>query len=305
MKAHPLTPRLRWAYDRHVQISKLLAILGVLGALTLARPAWAIDENAARQHFERATNAFTKGKYEDAAREYLLAYRASNDSSLLFNVAQSQRLAGHYSSALQYYRMYLQNTPDASDRRDVERQIREMEKKLGTSPTTPAPAPTPPPAPAPTPTPAPPPPKVIVRPPPEPDQIMAPAPTPAPTSAPAPAVETVPSAGRGKIIGGGVALGVGVALVATGIAFGALAQQAGDDLTNANRAGQPFDPAKQSTGKTDTIVEGVCLGIGAAAAVAGAVVLGIGVTEKQRATHVAVLPIVSPTGAAASMFIRF
>jgi hypothetical protein len=276
-----------------VALYRLLATLGVLGALTWAAPAWAIDENAAREHFEKATNAFTKGKFDDASREYLLAYRASNDPSLLFNVAQSHRLAGHYSSALQYYKMYLQNVPDASDRKVVEKQIREMEAKLSSG--------TPPPEPE----------KLHLKPPPEPP--VAPPPTPEakpqlPASltepAPAPQAEAASSAARIKIIAGGVTLGVGVALVATGIAFGALAQEAGDQLTADNRAGLPFDPAKQSTGKSDTIAEGVCLGIGAAAALAGAVVLGVGLTQRH-GTRVAVVPSITPSGASASMSVRF
>lgn len=292
----------RSGYDRTVQISRLLAVVLVLGAVGTASPAYALDENAARQHFEKATDAFTRGRYDDAVREYLLAYRASNDSSLLFNVAQSHRLAGHYSSALQYYRMYLQNTPDAQDRKEVEKQIREMEKKLGGDQST-APQKLPPPEKL-----APPPLKPVTPPAPEPPVAPPPTVTPTPptpeaTPAPSTTVES-PYAGRVKIIAGGVTLGVGVALVATGIAFGALAQKAGDDLTAANHAGLPFDPNKQSEGKTDTIVEGVCLGIGAAAAVAGAVVLGLGITEK-RAARVAVVPVITPTGAAASMSVRF
>jgi hypothetical protein len=290
----------RSRYDRTVQICRLLALVVVLGAVGTASPAYALDESAARQHFEKATEAFTRGRYDDAVREYLLAYRASNDSSLLFNVAQSHRLAGHYSSALQYYRMYLQNTPDAQDRKEVERQIKEMEKKLGGDQST-APSKLPPPeklAPPPL-KPVPPPAELPVTPPPT---TVTPPPA-TPDTGPHTTVES-PFAGRMKIIAGGVTLGVGVALVATGIAFGALAQKAGDDLTAANHAGLPFDPNKQSEGKTDTIVEGVTLGIGAAAAIAGAVVLGLGITEK-RAARVAVVPVISPTGAAASMSVRF
>jgi hypothetical protein len=293
-----LTVFVRSEYDRTVQISRLLAVVVVLGAVGTASPAYALDESSARLHFEKATDAFTRGRYDDAVREYLLAYRASNDSSLLFNVAQSHRLAGHYSSALQYYRMYLQNTPEAQDRKEVEKQIREMEKKLGGEQSTRLPPPE---------KLAPPPLKPVT--PPQPEPPVTPPPTVTPTPAPPEAtgphtIVESPYAGRVKIIAGGVTLGVGVALVATGIAFGALAQKAGDDLTAANHAGLPFDPNKQSDGKTDTIVEGVCLGIGAAAAVAGAVVLGLGFTEK-RAARVAVVPVITPTGAAASMSVRF
>ncbi len=258
--------------------------------LSLASRAEAVDEAAARRHFELATAAFTRGLYDDAVHEYLLAYKATNDASLLYNVAQSHRLAGHHSAALQYYKMYLQNTPDASDRKEVNKQIKEMEDKLERlrNPTVVAPPPQMYPEPV------------------HPDSVQ---PTPEPSPPPA-AVTTQDTGGpsgngRGKLIGGIVIGVVGLGLAATGIAFGVLAQNAGDQLTTANHNGQPFDPAKESTGKSDQILEGVFIGIGAAAAVTGVVLIAIGAHERRAAHGFALTPSFSPSGAGASLSVGF
>jgi hypothetical protein len=319
----------RSRYDDNVRFYNLLATLGVVAVLGVASPAWAIDENAARQHFEQATDAFSKGRYDDAVREYLLAYRASNDSSLLFNVAQSHRLAGHYSAALQYYRMYLQNQPDASDRKEVEKQIKEMEKRLEKEAShTPAPRPstpgpstvspptTPPPMPPPSATPPGENPTVLQ---PSLPELSAPAaeaqpaasgapekplfetPPPEPPSLP---TEASPYHARAKIIAGAVTLAAGVALAATGIAMGVDAKNTGDQLTSDNHNGVPFDASKESHGKLDEVLEGVFLGVGCAAAITGAAVLGLGVKE-YRAAKLAVAPSISPNGAAALVTVRY
>jgi hypothetical protein len=300
-----------------VRVYKLVATVTLLAALLLPRAALAIDEAAARLHFERATQAFTKGHYDDAVREYLLAYRATNDSSLLFNVAQSHRLAGHHSAAVQYYRMYLQNTPDAPDKKEVEKYIAEMEAKLDKSrgqsesiaerrkppskvaSTTPKPREVPPPV-EPTPVkPAPPPEEAVLPPSPPPPAAAPIAPGPVVTS-----LEEGPPPGRGKLIAGGVTLGIGVALAATGIAFGALAKEQSDDLTNANRAMQPFDPSKQSDGERNQALMGAFIGVGAAAGIVGAVLIGVGVHERKNA-KLAFTPSLSPTAAGGTMTLGF
>ena len=50
---------------------------------------------AAREHYARGTSFFDLGHYDDAVAEYDKAYQAKNEPSLLYNIAQAHRLAGH------------------------------------------------------------------------------------------------------------------------------------------------------------------------------------------------------------------
>jgi len=143
---------------------------GLLAALLVAlpaAPARADDTAAARKHFQKGTTFYDLGKYAEAVKEFEAAYEAKPDPALLYNLAQSHRLAGNADEALHFYRTYLRYVPKTSKRAEIEKQIASLEKLLAQksahpgpaaaapTPTTPAPAPTPVPAPTPTPTPAP------------------------------------------------------------------------------------------------------------------------------------------------------
>jgi tetratricopeptide (TPR) repeat protein len=113
---------------------------------------------------------------------------------------------------------------------------------------------------------------------------------------------TLAAHGKTKTIAGAALLAVGVAALATGIAFGVLAKNESDYITNLNNTMQAYSSSHYSAGQTDQIVEEAMIGIGAAAAVAGAVVLVLGRREvsKSRAQLL-------PTGSAhaAGAAVRF
>ena len=54
----------------------------------------------ARARYENGTRKFDVGKYDDAAREFQAAYEIVGAPEILFNIAQSLRLAGKYEQAL-------------------------------------------------------------------------------------------------------------------------------------------------------------------------------------------------------------
>lgn len=240
----------------------LLSFLAVTANRALA------DERAvAREHYAKGTKAFDLGLYDEAIKEYMAAYQVIDDPALLYNIAQGHRLAGHSAEALRFYRVYLAKVPASKNRAEVETKIAELQKLVDQERKTQSLPPagtmaTPPPA------------------------ATEPAPRPAEVH-PAPAVETPAPAvgaetGRSKTIAGAAVGGVGVALIATGIAFGVLAKQTGDELTADDVAMRPFDPAKESRGTTDQIVMGVTIGIGAAAVATGAVLIVLGARERRR-----------------------
>lgn len=85
------------------------------------------DVAAAKEHFLNGKKLYDLGKFADAAAEYELAYQAKDDPALLFNIGQAYRLAGNLPKAILAYKAYLRNTPDATNREEVENRIRELQ----------------------------------------------------------------------------------------------------------------------------------------------------------------------------------
>jgi tetratricopeptide (TPR) repeat protein len=261
--------------------------------LVLSLPAFAEDNDRAqaKEHYLKGTRAYELGAYEEAISEYGAAYRFKDDPALLFNLGQANRLGGHTAEALRLYRIYLKKRPDASNRAEVEAKIAELQKQLLDQQSKPRSAP---------------PEQVKPATPPEVE------PKPAEPAAPAVTISTEPArvdlrAGRTKKIVGLTVGAVGVAALATGIAFGVLAKNAGDDLSRLDQQMGIFDGAKQQEGQTDQIVEGVMLGVGAAAVAAGAVVYVIGHRESRaaRVRSATLIPLAGPRQAGAALQVRF
>src|SRR6266511_5574161 len=105
----------------------------------------------AKRHFEEGTKLYNLGEFGAAAVEYKAAYKAKPDSVFLYNVAQALRLNNEPASALFFYRSYLRTTPNAANRKEVDRRIKELDALLVAQPKpAPAPSPTPPKVEAPT-----------------------------------------------------------------------------------------------------------------------------------------------------------
>jgi tetratricopeptide (TPR) repeat protein len=85
------------------------------------------DPTALRELFKRATTHFNLGKFKEAAIEYEQLYEAHPDPVLLYNIAQSYRLAGESERALFFYRSYLRNNPQAKNRAEVDARIVDLE----------------------------------------------------------------------------------------------------------------------------------------------------------------------------------
>ena len=84
----------------------------------------------ARRHYEEGTKAYNLGEYPRAIAEFKAAYNAKPDPLLLYNIAQSFRLGGDAAQALFFYRSFLRNMPEASNRKEVEGRIRTLEKQV-------------------------------------------------------------------------------------------------------------------------------------------------------------------------------
>ncbi len=115
----------------------LLTATIVISSVLSAPRALAVtpDESAgaateAKRHYEEGTKAFNLGEFARAISEFKTTYNAKPDPLLLYNIAQSYRLAGDASQALFFYKSFLRNMPGATNRKEVEAQVRKLEKQL-------------------------------------------------------------------------------------------------------------------------------------------------------------------------------
>ena len=173
-----------------------------------------------KAHYEKATRAYDLGKYQEAVDEYQKAYEIGGDPPMLYNIGQAYRLNDQPAEAIRFYRRYLQRSPNARNREDVERKITELEKLIDERRKAAA-AVTPPPV-----TTTPPPPVTVAPPPvttPPPPQLVVPPPPPPPS--------------RARQVVGWSMIGAGVIAGGVGIFEGLRAKQKGDQLTNDSNGG--------------------------------------------------------------------
>ena len=206
----------------------------------------------AKRKFQEGRQHYDRHEYELAITAFAEAYRLSREPLLLFNIAQSHRLKGDCASAMTFYRRYLEADPHPSNQVELDAAI---ERCKGVEP--PAPTPPPraePPATQPAATPAP---VVPVAPPPEPER------------------EPAPAGSRRKLIGW-IVSGAGGAVLATGLAFGAVARSKWHDaleMCDDDRVCSAQGHALAEDARTAGNVATILVGIGAAAAVTGAVLI--------------------------------
>lgn len=99
-----------------------------------ARAALAADsgntESEAEQALEQATGAFALGQFSEAAAAYERAFRLHPDAALLYNAAQSHRMAGEKARALELYRSYVRVYRRGPNRAEAARHVEILEKQL-------------------------------------------------------------------------------------------------------------------------------------------------------------------------------
>ena len=113
-----------------------LAVILILVILGFAAPALAQgtdDDRRARELYDNGAILYEEGRYEDAIEAWLEAYRISERSLLLFNIANAQERVGLWREALETLNRYRAFAPagerDVLDRRmaNIERRVKEQE----------------------------------------------------------------------------------------------------------------------------------------------------------------------------------
>jgi|HubBroStandDraft_2_1064218.scaffolds.fasta_scaffold78994_2 tetratricopeptide (TPR) repeat protein len=117
-------------------------VVWVPATLLLLAAATAVAADDAKAHYQKATAHFAVGEYHDAALEYEEAFKLKQDPAILFNAAQSFRLAGDSQKALLLYNNIIKLYPGTQYAKDS----RERIEKLAQATTAPPPAPAAPPA---------------------------------------------------------------------------------------------------------------------------------------------------------------
>jgi tetratricopeptide (TPR) repeat protein len=239
---------------------RLCALVALLGVCGTARGDDNPDMEIARRHFRRGSELYQAGEYEQAIVEFKAARRAKPAPAFDFNIARCYDRLEQLDAAIEWYEHFAESKP--ADLAEIRTRIDELRHRRDLAPPPEFPQ-SPPPATAP-------PPATVMTPPPA--TVIAPRPIAQP--------------GRPKRIAGFTLVAAGAAIAIGGVVAGVLRNQAADDLTRLDQTRDTYDPARDRAYHTDAALEGALIGVGAAAAVVGAVLTGLGYREGRRAPRV-------------------
>jgi tetratricopeptide (TPR) repeat protein len=275
--------------------SACLGIVLGLMLVTLPSPVRGGDDSsrAAMEHYRRGTRAYDLGRFLEAASEYEKAYEAKESPALLYNLGQAYRGAGEHQKALNAYRAYLRNAPEATNREEVTHFIEALRHTLEVQkattekpPVGTLPEPRPSTTSATTTNAAPP--VAIVAPPPKPR---------------APDLHEL-ALGR-KLRIAGIAVGAfGVAALATGGVFAGLTANINHQLNQPASSMPTYNKSLEARGRTDQSLETAGFVVGGAALAAGVATLVVG-TQKLERNRFALAPLVGPGRVGASFGMGF
>jgi len=107
-------------------------IVGLVACLSVAGASRAVaDSNdEARAYLEKAKGAFALSHYAQAAEYFEKAFELRSDPALLYNAAQSHRLAGNKERALALYKNYLHVYGNDERAAHIEKQIEELKRSI-------------------------------------------------------------------------------------------------------------------------------------------------------------------------------
>jgi tetratricopeptide (TPR) repeat protein len=128
------------------RLAHVLLLSVALGAA--ASPVYAqtpAQKRQARQHFDEGKAAFKAGKFRDAVTAFERSYALFGAPEILFMIGQCHNGLGDGARAVEFYRRYLKDKPDAKNRAEVEALIAEAQAKRPPPVPRLAPVPVPPP----------------------------------------------------------------------------------------------------------------------------------------------------------------
>ncbi|HZS37763.1 MAG TPA: hypothetical protein VFF06_13090 [Polyangia bacterium] len=114
--------RLRWL------CALVMLLLALAGARAVAAEPAISPE--AKRHVDLGMQHYEAGRYQDAIGEFELAYRLSQRAALLYNIARAEAKLGHDDAAIAFLRRYLEERPDAPDAPAVRAEIEARESAI-------------------------------------------------------------------------------------------------------------------------------------------------------------------------------
>jgi tetratricopeptide (TPR) repeat protein len=84
----------------------------------------------AREKYQRGAEAYKARRYQEAIDRFLEADRLASSPAFAFNVAVAYEDLGDRARALHWFRAYLRRAPNAKDRADIERRISRLQGEL-------------------------------------------------------------------------------------------------------------------------------------------------------------------------------
>jgi hypothetical protein len=106
-----------------------LAFALMLGARGLSGAPRADDASEARRHAQRATSLAASGKCRQAVIEFDKALAILRDPALLFNRGECHRKLGDADAAIDDYKQFLSDLPQAPNRAEVQERIADLQRK--------------------------------------------------------------------------------------------------------------------------------------------------------------------------------
>src|SRR5215471_10456133 len=127
----PFFDRAKSPWERSLRVLVAAAVVMVV----TSRPARAADTSddktaQARTLSQEATSHYAVGEFLQAAEKYQAAYKLKADPALLYNAAQSYRLAGKNEKALLLYKNYVMFYPNARNVANVQQQIAKLQEAI-------------------------------------------------------------------------------------------------------------------------------------------------------------------------------
>jgi tetratricopeptide (TPR) repeat protein len=232
---------------------RYLVTLGV--CLALCGRALALPADSG---YEAGRKAYDVGDFDRAIELWKRAFEESDDPSFLYDIGQAYRQKKEFERSIFFYQSFMRRLPDSPLRPKAESRIAEMRKAMDARPKDPVPPAQPPASPSPA--------AAVVEP-----------------AEPPHDAGSDPHPGRILRLAGLTTAGVGVGLLAVGMAFALSAGSAHDELADANARHLPWNQDLvdlQERGRRDQAIAGVSLGVGAACVVGGAALAWLGFRER-------------------------
>jgi len=122
--------RFRLVRPRNLVPVLLAVSLSLAGAAGAAPPSTESGKKAARPHYEKGAAEYNLGHFSESIAEFEKAYELDPAPILLFNIAQAHSQNGSNERAALFYRRYLEQAPNAANRPEVEKRIKDLEEMM-------------------------------------------------------------------------------------------------------------------------------------------------------------------------------